>query len=117
MNTKRYCLTLDLKIDPELISEYKIHHEKIWPEVYDSIKKSGILDMEIYLFSNRLFMIIETNEDFSFKKKAKMDANNSKVAEWENLMWSYQQPLPDSNSGEKWRLMDRIFSLSEQPNS
>jgi L-rhamnose mutarotase len=116
MKTKRYCLALDLKNDPESIAEYKKHHDKIWPEVYASIKSSGILDMEIYLYGNRLFMIIESDENFSFEKKVKMDAENPKVAGWEDLMWKYQQPLPNALPGEKWKLMEKIFSLAEQPN-
>jgi L-rhamnose mutarotase len=115
MNTKRYCLTIDLKNDPDLIAEYKKHHEKIWPGVYESIKTSGIVEMEIYLYGNRLFMIMETDESFSFEAKAKLDNDNPKVAEWEKLMWKYQQPLPGSKPGEKWKLMERIFSLAEQP--
>ena len=115
MNTKRYCLTLDLKNDPELIAEYKRHHEKIWPEVYESIKTAGIVEMEIYLYDNSLFMIMETVETFSFEKKAELDAENPKVAEWEEFMWKFQTPLPGSSPGEKWKLMERIFSLAEQP--
>lgn len=114
MKTRRFCLTLDLKNDPVLIAEYKKHHEKIWPGVYESIISSGIVDMEIYLFGNRLFMIIEANEDFSFEKKSMLDAQNPKVAEWEDLMWKYQQPVPGSVQGEKWKIMERVFSLSNQ---
>jgi L-rhamnose mutarotase len=116
MNTKRYCLTLDLKNDPDLIAEYKKHHEKIWPEVYESIKTSGIIEMEIYMYGNRLFMIIETDESFSFEMKAKLDKDNFKVAEWEELMWKYQQPVPGSKPGEKWKIMDRIFDLKDHFN-
>jgi len=42
--------------------------------------------MEIYRIENRLFMI-EVNEDFSFEKKNKMDENNTRVQDWEVLMW------------------------------
>jgi L-rhamnose mutarotase len=111
MKTKRFCLTLDLKDSPKLIAEYRMHHEKIWPEVYQSIKDAGIKVMEIYLFSNRLFMIMETEDDFSFEKKAAADANNPKILEWEKLMLNYQEPLPGSKSGEKWKIMERIFTL------
>ena len=45
---KRYCLTLDLKDDPELIAEYEAYHQAVWTEVLQSIKESGIVDMEIY---------------------------------------------------------------------
>ena len=110
---KRYCLTLDLKDDPALISEYEAYHREIWPEITDSITASGIVDMEIYRFSNRLYMIMEVNDEFSFEKKGAMDAGNEKVQEWETLMWKYQQALPGAKPGEKWMLMDKIFELNK----
>jgi len=108
---KRYCLTLDLKDDEQLIEEYEQHHKKIWPEIQQSIKESSIQHMEIYRLANRLFMIMDTTDDFSFDKKAAMDAANAKVQEWENLMWKYQQALPQAKEGEKWLLMKKIFEL------
>lgn len=109
--TRRFCLTLDLKDDPKLIAEYKKYHEKIWPEITDSIKESGIEDMEIYLLGTRMFMIMEVNDSFSFAKKAKADSANPKVQEWEQLMWKFQQVLPQAKAGEKWLPMERIFKL------
>ena len=109
--SKRYCLALDLKDDPQLIREYEEHHRAVWPEIIQSIKDSGIINMEIYRFETRLFMIMEVNETFSFEKKQPADLNNAKVQEWEQLMWKFQQPLQGSAEGEKWRLMDKIFEL------
>lgn len=108
---KRYCLALDLKNDPKLIEEYTEWHKKVWPEIIDSIKDSGILNMEIYRINYRLFMIMETSDEFSFDKKASMDQMNTKVQEWENLMWKYQDQLPGAKEGEKWMIMDKIFTL------
>ena len=45
---KRYCLALDLKDDPKLISEYEALHKKIWPDIEISIRESGIEKMEIF---------------------------------------------------------------------
>jgi L-rhamnose mutarotase len=109
---KRYCLALDLIDDSRLILEYEEYHRKVWPEILQSIIAAGVKQMEIYRVNNRLFMIMETNEDFSFERKRAMDAANIKVQEWEKLMWKYQQALPGSRPGEKWILMDKIFSLS-----
>jgi L-rhamnose mutarotase len=109
--TRRYCLTLDLKDDPKLIAEYKRYHEKIWPEITKTIKDAGILDLEIYLRGTRMFMILEVDETFSFEKKAEADRANPKVQEWENLMWKFQQALPDARPGEKWLLTERVFKL------
>lgn len=108
---RRFCLTLDLKDDPKLIAEYKNYHERVWPEIVESIKQSGILDMEIYLLGTRLFMIMEVTESFSFEAKSEADRHNSKVQEWENLMWKFQKALPESKPGEKWIQMDMIFKL------
>jgi L-rhamnose mutarotase len=110
---KRYSLALDLKDDPLLIKEYKDYHKKVWPEVVKSITDAGIINLEIYLTGNRLFMIMETDNLFSFSKKSQMDNENTKVLEWERLMWNYQQALPLSKADEKWRVMDLIFSLKK----
>ncbi len=107
----KYCLTLDLKDDAALIADYERYHIEIWPEVQKSILDSGITNMEIYRFDTRLFMIMETNADFSFEAKARMDAGNEKVQEWETLMWSFQEPLEKAAKGEKWVLMNKIFEL------
>ena len=107
----RYALALDLKDDPALIAEYERYHESIWPEIAQSIRESGITGMEIYRVGNRLFMLMETHETFSFDAKAAADAANPTVQAWEALMWQYQQALPMAKPGEKWLLMKPIFVL------
>jgi len=108
---KRYCLALDLKEDPKLIAEYEEYHRKVWPEILQSIHAAGIQQMEIYRVNNRLFMVMETNDDFSFERKSAMDVANEKVQEWEMLMWKYQQALPGGRPGQKWMLAEKVFSL------
>jgi len=111
--SRRYCLALDLKYDRGLIAEYEEYHEKVWPEITQSIRKSGIEDMEIYRFANRLFMVMEVSDEFTFEAKAAADETDPKVAEWEELMWKFQQALPGAKPGEKWLQMKRIFRLEE----
>ncbi len=108
---KRYALALDLVNDKQLIAEYEAYHQQVWPEIIESIRQSGIETMEIYRLGNRLFMLMEVNEHFSFEAKAKTDEQNERVQEWEKLMWKYQQALPMAKPGEKWLLMDKIFEL------
>ncbi len=108
---KKWALTLDLKSEPELIKQYIAHHQNVWPEVLESIHTSGIQKMDIYHVETRLVMLIEADETFSFEQKAKMDLNNPKVQEWEQLMDTYQQRLPFAKGDEKWVLMNKIFGL------
>jgi L-rhamnose mutarotase len=110
---KRYCLTLDLKDDDELIRKYEEHHRAIWPEILQSIKAAGVVQMEIYRTANRLCMIMEVDESFSFERKQQLDQDNEKVQQWEELMWKYQQALPWAKPGEKWIFMDKIFQLTD----
>ena len=110
---KRYCLTVDLKDDPALIQAYEDHHKKVWPEILQSLTDSGIESMEIYRLQTRMFMIIETTDDFSFERKSTLDLANAKVQEWEKLMANYQQALPWEKPDDpwKWKLMNKVFSF------
>lgn len=110
----RHCLTLDLKDDATAIAEYKRYHVKIWPEVRDSLRAAGVMDMEIYLLGTRMFMIMDVNESFSLSAKAAADAANAKVQEWEAIMAGFQQPLPQSRPGQRWVVMERVFCLADQ---
>jgi|SRR5690554_4656108 len=112
---RKYCLALDLKEDPKLIEAYKDAHRKenFRAEITSSIKDAGVLNMEIYLTGNRLFMIMEVDETFDFKRKAAMDAENPKVQDWENYVAGFQQVLPWAREEEKWVMMDKIYELEK----
>ena len=111
---RRFCLTLDLQDDAELIREYEVHHRRgeVWPEVIDSIRASGILDMEIFRAGRTLFMVIVVDETFSFEKKAERDAGNVKVGEWETLMERFQE-CDTEQRASKWRLLNPLFDLKD----
>lgn len=110
---KRYCQTMDLKDDPELIKEYIRHHSaaESWAEIREGIRTVGILEMEIYLLGSRLFMIVETPLDFDWETAMEKLNTLPRQAEWENLMACFQNTLPGASSAEKWTLMDRMFYL------
>lgn len=112
---KRYCQTLELKDNPELIDEYVKRHSEMyhWPEVRDGIRSIGILAMEIYRFETKLFMIVETPLDFQWDVAFKKLATLPRQAEWEEYMSIYQQVEANATSSQKWKLMERIFYLYE----
>ncbi|MBC5633724.1 L-rhamnose mutarotase [Parabacteroides hominis] len=111
--TKRYCQTLDLKDDPELIAEYRKRHteNEAWPEVLQGIRSVGILEMEIYILGNRLFMIVETPLDFDWDEAFARLAALPRQEEWETYMSIFQVARPGATSAEKWRMMERMFHL------
>lgn len=110
----RHCLTLDLQNDPAKIAEYKRYHEKIWPEIRDSLYAAGVKDMEIYLTGTHLFMIMDVAEDFSFEKKARMDSANPKVLAWEELMANFQAVPEGADPVRRWTPLERVFDLKLQ---
>lgn len=111
--TKRYCQTLDLRDEPELIVAYKQLHSKegIWQETLDAIHAVGVLEMEIYLLGTRLFMIVEMPANLDWDTAMQKMGQMPKQKEWEALTAKYQKADPDAGSAEKWQLMERIFHL------
>ena len=110
---KRFCQTLDLRDNPELIAEYRRRHsqEHIWKEVPEGIRQVGILEMEIYLLGTRLFMIVETPMDFDWDTAMARLGTLPRQAEWEDYMAEFQLVKAGMSSAEKWQLMERIFHL------
>lgn len=110
---KRYCQKLDLQNDKALIEEYKFWHlpENRWKEIPLGIREVGILDMEIYIHENHLFMIVETPVDFDWDKAFDTLAKLNRQAEWEDFMSKFQISKENASSSEKWQLMERIFKL------
>lgn len=106
---KRYCQTMDLKDNPELIAEYVKRHSEAeaWPEIRAGIREVGILEMEIYILGTRLFMIVETPLDFDWETAMARLATLPRQAEWEAYMSIFQQADATATSAEKWQLMDR----------
>lgn len=110
---KRYCQTLELKDNPELIQEYIKRHSEAyhWPEIREGIRSVGILEMEIYQIDTKLFMIVETPLDFEWDTAFEKLAALPRQSEWEEYMSIFQQADPGATSSEKWKRMDRIFHL------
>lgn len=113
--TKRYCQTLALKDNPELIQEYIMRHSEAyhWPEIREGIRSVGILEMEIYLYNTTLFMIVETPLDFDWEVAFTKLAELPRQAEWEKYMSVFQETSGDDDLSKKWKKMERLFHLYE----
>jgi L-rhamnose mutarotase len=109
----RHVLAVDLKDDPQAISAYLDHHRRVWPEVLRSLRAAGLREMEIFLHGRRLVMIVETGDSGGGYEAifARHAASHPRVAEWEALMKSLQQPVPGAAPGEWWVMMQPVFRL------
>ena len=110
---KRYCQTLDLRDDPEMIEKYVEAHSRVWPEVQAGIREVGILDMQIFRRGNRLFMIMDTVDEFDFEADNARLARLPRQAEWEAYVAQFQGCDPSAPSTQKWQLMEKIFELDK----
>jgi L-rhamnose mutarotase len=110
---KRFCKTLHLEDDPQLIEDYKKVHGKgqVWPEITRGMKAVGILDMEIYLSGAQLFMIMDTIPDFDHDKAMAQLASMPRQSEWEAYVSKFQKTSAEASADEKWRMIERIYKL------
>ena len=112
----RHVLTVNLKDEPGIVERYTRHHREIWPEVQASLAQSGVEQMEIYLLGRRLVMIVEMPDGLDYNTAFASHASSSdRVIEWERLMKSFQEPVPDARAGEWWAGMQRVFHLHQEP--
>ena len=112
---KRYCKTIQLENDLQSLEEYKKLHAagEAWPEISRGIKEIGIIDMEIYIEGNTLFMIMDTVEEFDHEKAMTVLASLPRQAEWETTVSKYQKTSAGSSAKEKWKLIERIYKLDQ----
>ena len=112
-NYKRYCKVLKLQDNKELIEKYREIHKpgKVWPEITRGIREVGIIDMEIYIHGNFVFMIMDTVPDFDHEQAMKRLAGLPKQKEWEEYVSRFQQAGSKSATPEKWEVVERIFEL------
>lgn len=111
---KTYVQLLDLKDDPSLIAEYKRLHQSVWPEVIESLRAVGVIDMTIYCYSNRLVMVLTTEDHYQIDEAFQQYLNHDPAcAEWERKMDFYQLGLPGTSAGQKWVPMEPCFNLSD----
>ena len=106
---KRYCQTLTLVDDEELIAKYVEAHAHVWPEIIAGQHQVGILSMQIYRRDRVLFMICDTVDEFDWQRDMARLASLPRQAEWEAYVAQFQGALATARSDEKWQLMQKIF--------
>ena len=101
--------TINLRDDPQAIESYKEYHRHVWPEVEEQVGKSGVIKMRIFLLGRRLFMYIETADDFDPQAFVEQWMRVPKCIAWEEVMQKFQEPLPEAKAGEWWLTMELVY--------
>jgi len=111
---KRYCQTLTLVDNEEMIQKYVDAHAQVWPEIIEGQRQVGIIDMQIYRRGRQLFMICDTVDDFDWERDMARLAGLPRQAEWEAYVAQFQGFSASARSDEKWQRMEKIFDSSER---
>lgn len=106
---KRYCQTLTLPNDAQLIAKYLDVHAHVWPEVIAGQHEVGILSMEIYALGPRLFMIVDTVDEFDWERDMQRLAQMPTQIRWEAYVSQFQGCPAEAKSTDKWQMMSKIF--------
>jgi L-rhamnose mutarotase len=110
----RHVLTVNLKDDPAAIAAYRRHHAEVWPEVTDSLRRAGVRRMDIHLLGRSLVMIVDLEDGLDVNRAfATHRASNARVAEWEALMKTLQEPVAAAEPGDWWAIMEPVFHLTD----
>lgn len=112
--SRRHVFAVNLKDQSGIVETYTRHHRDVWPEVQESLRRVGVEWMEIYLLGHRLVMIVEMRDGLDYRTAFKSHASSSaRVIEWERLMKSLQEPVPEARAGEWWSVMEPVFHLDQ----
>ncbi len=107
-----YGLTLLLKDDADVIDRYRRYHREAWPEVIARLKEIGIIEMKIFLIGRRLFMYMEAVDGFDPDRDFPKLNELPRYREWDVLMSSMQERVPEAREGEWWAAMEEVFDLN-----
>lgn len=109
---KTYGLTLMLQDDQAKIEEYKKQHLAVWPAVTARLREVGVHEMRIFLRGLRMFMYIETTDDFDPIADFARVNEQPESAEWNRLMADLQARAPEATPEEWWAPMELVFDMS-----
>lgn len=112
---KTMAFALDLKDDPDVIEKYDEYHRNVWPEILRGAAGSGVRSQRIWRAGNRLFMLVEVDDDYDWQREfARYMEETPRAREWDTLMRTFQQPAPSAGPGDWWTPIPEVYNLNEQ---
>ena len=96
------------KIKEEHKNEYKKHHQNIWPEMLQALKKHGWNNYSIFMTpEGLLFGYFETPE--SFEKALEGMSTEDINSKWQEFMAPYFENIGDQNPDKAMIELEEVF--------
>lgn len=98
-----------LKVREERMEEYKKHHEAVWPDMLDALRRNGWRNYSLFLTGDgTLFGYFEATDGFqvSLDGMAEEEVNER----WQTFMADYFEDLPGLPDDSMVKL-DHVFYL------
>jgi L-rhamnose mutarotase len=99
-----------LKVKQDKIAEYRKHHETVWPEMLDALRRTGWHNYSLFMRDDGLlFGYFEAAESFqaSLNGMAKEEIN----AKWQDFMAPYFEGLGGTHADESMVQLEEVFHL------
>ena len=99
-----------LKVWPDKLEEYKKHHESVWPEMQDALRRTGWRNYSLFLREDGLlFGYFETPGSFqdALDGMAKEEVN----ARWQELMAPYFENPGGAHADQSMVKLEEVFHL------
>lgn len=99
-----------LKVRPELLEEYKAHHQQVWPEMLDALRAAGWHNYSLFVRPDGLlFGYVETPEGLA-AAQAKM-AVTEVNARWQAFMAPFFESADGARADEMFLELEEVFHL------
>ena len=97
-----------LKIKEEHKEEYKKHHQNVWPEMLEALKKHGWSNYSIFMTpEGLLFGYFESPH--SFEKALGLMSTEDINSKWQDFMAPYFENIGDQHPDENMMELEEVF--------
>jgi len=99
-----------LKVKPDMIEEYTKHHEAVWPEMLDALRRTGWHNYSLFMREDGLlFGYFEAEDSFqaSLDGMSKEEINTK----WQTFMQPYFEALGGARPDEMMKELVEVFHL------
>lgn len=104
---KRICFTLRVK--PELLEEYKVRHQAVWPEMLAALRETGWTNYSLFLRPDGLLVgYLETPD---FERALAGMAGREVNARWQQAMARFFIGGDERAADEQMAPLEEVFHL------